>query len=467
MVPIRVADIAARVGARLLVGDPLAVVSSISTDSRVLNRGDFYIALRGPNFDGNDFIDASLMAGACGFMTDRRDAGVKTSASPAPQVVLQVEDTQKALGQIAGLIRENLGAQVVGITGSTGKTSTKDILAAIAKRDFTTLASSRNYNNEIGLPLTIAKAKPETEILILEMGMRGLGQIASLAEIAKPVIGIITNVGLTHVGILGAQNKIAKAKSELVAALPPDGYAVLNYDDQWTEYLRTRTRAKIVTFGFGAGADFSAREIAFDDLAGASWQIVENGQPGRRVSLSIPGRHNIVNALAAVAAARLLGVSQASIVDGLADANLTNLRLSIVETPGGLTVINDTYNANPASMMGALETLMKVRAKSKHIAILGLMSELGDLTSSAHVQIGKHVADLRVDYLATVGEIAGEIGAAAIGNGMKAANVARLASISQAADWLAVTAGRGDAVLVKGSRVAGLEALVEQLVREQ
>ncbi|MDP1808598.1 MAG: UDP-N-acetylmuramoyl-tripeptide--D-alanyl-D-alanine ligase [Actinomycetota bacterium] len=467
MVPIKVGDIADALKGELVAGDPEAVISSVCADSRVIQKGDLFIPLKGTRFDGHRFIDAAIDGGAAVVLLERLDEGLAVRLRRAPTAALKVGDTQAALTALAHLIRGRLTAKVIGITGSTGKTSTKDILAALTGRSLNTLATPRNDNNEIGAPLTITKAKLETEVLVIEMGMRGPGQIAALAAMARPEIGIITNIGLTHVGLLGSQKKIAATKAELIESLPADGYAILNSDDDWTEFLRERTKAKVLTFGIKPGAFIGASDISLDEYARPSWRLVIDGRPGPVVRLSAPGRHNVINALAAIAAARLVGVGEADIIDGLSKVRLTDMRLAIIETKKGVTIINDVYNANPASMSGALETLKQVKPGARHVAVLGQMSELGEDTIAAHRGVGVEVAGLGVDMLVTVGEHADKIAEAAVEAGMSGSAVTWLGTKEETVVQLKNQVEPGDVVLVKGSRIAGLEDVVYALLGEK
>lgn len=467
MVPIKIGDIAAALDAELLAGDPEAVISSVCIDSRLMKRGDLFIPLKGERFDGHRFVDDVIAGGAAGILVERLGEDSASRLRRGSGAALKVKDTGAALTGLASLIRERLKARVIGITGSTGKTSTKDILAALTGRAFETLFSLKNNNNEIGAPLTITKATPETEVMIVEMGMRGSGQIRELAEMARPDIGIITNIGLTHIGLLGSEEAIAAAKAELVEVLPADGYAILNNDDEWTPFLRRHTKARVMTFGVKPGAHIGATDISLDEYARPSWRLVIDGQPGPLVKLAAPGLHNVANALAAVAAARLVGVSDADIVNGLAGVKLTEMRLAIIETENGLTVIDDSYNASPASMLGALETLVKVKPASRHVAILGRMSELGEVTVAAHRDIGKFLVKSGVDMIVSVGEDAKDITDAALEAGLPASSATWFKSTEEAAKEIGALVESGDVLLIKGSRVAGLEVVAKSLTGEK
>ncbi len=462
MVPVKVGDILSAVKGELLSGDESKVISAVCLDSRRLKEGDLFVPLVGRNFDGHQFISEVMQAGAGGFLTDRVNSDIESVLSRA-NPALKVADTQQALSDLASLIRKRLTARVVGISGSVGKTSTKDILAAITRESFIILASARNENNEIGVPLTITKAQPDTEVLILEMGMRGLGQIASLAQIAQPDIGVITNIGQAHIGLLESVQKIAQAKSELVQALPESGHAVLNVDEQWLPYLREKTKAAVVTFGLSGEADYSATEVSFDDMANPSWRLVKRGKIGQRVSLPVPGRHNIANALAAIAVADILGVDQRAIVNGLKKVELGGMRLNIRQSARGFTIIDDAYNANPVSVTEALETTAIMKTEGRRLAVLGPMAEMGQAAVQAHREIGQKVAELQMDKLVAVGDLAVAVAESAIESGLSEKDVQWFESKEAATVWLKANLLPADIVLIKGSRIAGLEYIVEEL----
>ncbi len=466
MVPIKAKDIQEASGARLLSGDPESLVSSISADSRCLHEGDLFIPLKGLNFNAHEFIDQAMADGAVGFLTEQNSGDVKTWLR-GTNLVFLVGDTRQALNSIAHLVRRRLRAKVVGISGSTGKTSTKDILSSITNKTFNLTASAKNNNNEIGVPMTITKAKLETELLIVEMGMRGVGQIASLAAITEPDIGIITNIGQAHIGLLGSEEKIARAKAELIEALPADGYAILNADDEWLDYLRERTKAKVVTFGLSSNADYRAVEISYDDMASPSWRLVVNGSEGPIFKLPVPGRHNIINALAAIAAAKIIGVDDRAIADGLSQVELGDMRLKIVRSGLGFIIVNDAYNANPSSMAEALETVAKIKTDTNRYAVLGAMAELGEDSIAAHKEVGRKIASVGIDRLAAVGRETEDIAKSAVQSGLPEQDVKWFQSKDDVARWLLTRLVPGDVVLVKGSRVAGLESVVEELSKER
>lgn len=465
MISLTVREIIAATGARLAAGDREREIVEISTDTRRISRGHIFLPLRGDTFDGHEFIDAALEKGAVGFLARAGHSAVAKWASKPDLIALEVDDTLEAFGRIAGRVCAKSGAKVVGITGSTGKTSTKDILSGLTAQTLATVASQSNNNNEVGVPLTLLRAEPGTEVVIVEMGMRGRGQIARLVRDARPDIGIITNIGLTHVELLGSQEGIALAKSELASAVPATGLMILNNDDPWTPFIRERTSATVTTFGFGADADFGARDIRFDAVANPTWRVIVRGEEGPEMHLNVPGRHNIVNALAAVAAASALGVPMSDISARLARITLTEMRLSVFETAGGVTVVDDTYNANPTSMAGALDTLARIKPGARHIAVLGKMAELGPVSTEEHERLGARAATLPVDLLVGIGDETGALVESATAAGLSTDAAKHFESKGAAMTWLREQVRSGDIVLVKGSRAAGLEEVVADLAR--
>jgi UDP-N-acetylmuramoyl-tripeptide--D-alanyl-D-alanine ligase len=433
--------IADAAGAQLHTGDPdrpgpnRAVI-----DSREVTEGDLFIALPGENVDGGEFIDQALNRGAWGALTtpDRAqslgtgDRGLATLlASPEPLAALQ---------HLANRWRHELGAQTIAITGSTGKTSTKDILAALLRPHLRTHANRENLNTEIGLPLTILEAPPETEALVLEMAMRGEGQIAELAGIAEPDVGVVLNVGPVHLELLGTVERVAAAKAELIRDLRAGATCVIPAGER---LLDAHLRDDLTTVRFGPLGE--VRLLSFD--AGRA----EIETPAGITTLELPYAepHNLLNTLAAVAAAEAIGVSPA----GRVDVAFSSLRGETVELPGGVTVVNDCYNANPMSMRAALQHLAESPAE-RRIAVLGEMAELGPDATAFHHEIGEEAARLGVDILVSVGEPALAYAEPFSGEAHS------VATPEEAGALLREIAAPGDRVLVKGSRSVGLERVL-------
>jgi UDP-N-acetylmuramoyl-tripeptide--D-alanyl-D-alanine ligase len=414
-------------------------------DSREAGPGTLFVGLRGQNADGGEFAPQALAAGAWGVLTDAVHA--HPNGDTAPGAVLVADDPLRALQRLANAWRHELGAHVIGVTGSTGKTSTKDLLLAVLAPHRRTVASRANYNTEIGLPLEILAAPAGTEVLVLEMAMRGAGQIAELAEIAEPDVGVIVSVGPVHLELLGTVEAVAAAKAELIAGLGPGGTAVVPAGEQLLEpYLRDDVET--ITFGDGG----NVRLLAADDAR------VEIDLAGRPVSLevSFTQAHLRRNLLAAVAAASALGV----VSEGSVQLSLTPGRGGRAELPGGVALIDDCYNANPMSMRAALEDLAATAERERHprrVAVLGDMLELGPAEREYHAAIGEHAAAAGVDLLVTVGPLA-----AAMSERFGGA-IRSVSSAAEAAELVPTLVRPGDAVLVKGSRGVGLELVCRTL----
>jgi len=372
MIPLALETIARVIDGKLLWGNPGRTVRSISTDTRTLVPGDLFFALTGERFDGHAFISQAAARGAAGVVV--RDL---PGELPGPLAVIQVADTLKALQRLAGYNRERSGVRLVGVTGSTGKTSTKDLTAAVLSTRYNVLATRENLNNEIGLSLTLLALEAHHEVAVCELAMRAAGEIDALARIARPDAGVITNIGETHLELLGTVANIARVKGELLDHIPRSGFAVLHMDSPYIREQARRCRGRVVFFGEGAEADIRL----------VHYQPEGNGCrftayiSGKEVNffLPFPGRHNAVNALAAIAVGLEMGLGLEEIAKGLAAARLSPMRLNIVEC-GSLTVINDVYNASPASVRAALAVLKEVGRNRSRVAVLGNMLELGPPT---------------------------------------------------------------------------------------
>lgn len=462
--PQKALDITKLASGVLIAGDPDKPINSISIDSRALVAGELFIPISGSFFDGHDFIGDALERGATGFITERWDDKIKMLAGEFEgSLAIKVKDSLAALQQIASGLREQSRAKVVGVTGSTGKTCTKILLESILAKSFDSVAASpKNFNNEIGVPLTIIKAKPEVDAFIIEMGMRGIGQISALCDIAHPDIGIITNVGDTHVGIVGSRELIAQAKGELLKSLPSEGFAVLNSEDAFTPALSQSTNAAVATFGLSPAATIYASDIYLDKDAKATFIL---HLPGEKITvkLPVPGEHAVYNALAAAAAASCLGIDSALIEEGLAQAEAAEMRLNIGANKNGVVIINDTYNANPASMKAALETAAAIEGAGRRVAVLGDMAELGTISAKSHYEVGKIAAESGLDLLVTIGPEAQTLNQGAIDAGLAKDRVHYYSDKEEALEFLLKFLKPKDLVLVKASRFMRFEQIVERL----
>lgn len=436
----------------LLQGDHCQTVLGISTDSRRVKPGELFIALKGERFDGHHFLNEVAKAGAAAVLVMDE---LKFNGGVA---VIRVADTLKALGDIARFHRERFNVPVIGITGSNGKTTTKDLLASILEQEMPIVKTEANYNNEIGLPLTLLQITEATKAVVVEMGMRGLGQIRRLSQIAKPILGVVTNVGLTHLELLGTRQNIARAKGELVESLPGNGLAVLNGDDYLVRNMRGNSKSKTVLYGIeGDALDYRAAAIE-TSASGSRFKVYFNGTE-LDLDLPVPGRHNILNALAAMAAAKALGISNRAVQTGLAKPRLTANRLNIF-TKNGFRLIDDTYNASPTSMEAALEVLVSLN-QGRRIAVLADMLELGATAKEIHRRIGVYAGKSGVDYLFAYGDLAREYvnGVNDITEGKAEYFSSKQALIARLKEYIKA----GDCILVKGSRGMKMEEVVTAL----
>ena len=436
------------------------VDGSVVVDSRRARPGSLFVALAGEHVDGHDFAATAVAAGAAGVLA-ARPTGV-------PSVVVHggTEGVVAGLGRLAqSVLAAAPGVTVTAITGSSGKTSTKDLVAQVLPRSGPTLAPEGSFNNDLGVPLTVLRLRPVVRHLVLEMGTRGAGQIARLCRIAPPQIGVVLNVGTAHVGEFGSPAAIAAAKRELVTALPADGTAVLNADDPYVVAMADATMAPVLWFGAAPGADVTASGVALD----------QDGQPSFRlhtpagsadVALQLVGEHHVANALAAAAVAHRVGLGVGAIADALSAAGVrSRWRMEVHRRPDGVTVINDAYNANPDSMRAALRALVAVGRGGRTWAVLGEMLELGDRSAAEHERAGRLAARLGIARVVVVGAGAHPIhlGASDGSGGVESVAVPdRAAALALLREELR----RGDTVLVKSSRDAGLRQLGDDLVAD-
>ncbi|MCZ6462403.1 MAG: UDP-N-acetylmuramoyl-tripeptide--D-alanyl-D-alanine ligase [Actinobacteria bacterium] len=419
-------------------GDASMPIHSVSTDSRSVTSGALFVAIKGEHHDGHDFVAAAIAGGAVAGVVERGSA-----ADILPRV--EVENTTNALRDLAAARRSELDARVVAVSGSTGKTSTKDLLAAALPGSF---ASPRSFNNEVGVPLTVLSAADDTETLVLEVGSRGLGHIRWLAPAVLPDIAIITNLGVVHLETFGTKDALADGKFELIESLVEGGVAVLPDDEP--RLVRPHP-GPTITFGLTPKAGVHVSDIAVDQQGRPRFVLHADGA-SVAVELAMAGAHNAVNAAAAAAAALVLGLDLETIADGFATATAAPWRMEVHQ--GRITVVNDAYNANPDSMVAAMETVAAM--PGPRIAVLGEMAELGPVTEEEHERIGRIAADLGFDVI-TVGR---DHGLAEAAGGR---NVARQ---SDAADIVLDEAKPGSVVLVKASRSVGLERLAAELIEE-
>jgi UDP-N-acetylmuramoyl-tripeptide--D-alanyl-D-alanine ligase len=450
---LRTREIAEATGGRLV--GPDVEVTGVAIDSRELRPGALFVPVEGER-DGHGFLSDALDAGASAHLARH---GAAVPERPDGVAVIEVDDTGTALAAIGALARRHLGeAQVIGVTGSVGKTTTKDLLAGVLATTFATSASLRSFNNELGVPLTLANAPDGTEALVVEMGARGRGHIAELCATARPTVGVVTSVEAVHTELFGDVDEVAMAKAELVESLPATGVAVLNADNPLVAAMSGRTAARVVRVALGpvAGADGHPADVWAEDVV-----VDAELRPSFRlctrhgsctVTLAVRGEHNVVNALLAAATGIALGVGLDAVADGLGRAEMSPWRMELSTTAAGARVLNDAYNAGPASTAAALRALASISA-TRRVAVLGVMAELGAEHESAHREIARLADEHGIEVIA--------VAAPDYGQGVVHVDSvdAALAALRREGDL-----GPDDAILVKASRVAGLEHLAAALL---
>jgi UDP-N-acetylmuramoyl-tripeptide--D-alanyl-D-alanine ligase len=463
------AEIAQAVDGTLATGTDGAstVTGPVTVDSRAVEPGGLFAAFVGEHVDGHDFAAAAISQGAVAVLASRQ-VGAADETALIPTVL--VADVQDALGKLACAAVNRLPqTTVIGLTGSSGKTSTKDMLGQVLAAHGTTIAPKGSLNNEIGLPLTVLRADEETRYLVLEMGARGIGHLKYLCQIAAPSVGLVLNVGSAHVGKFGSKEQTALAKGELVEALPKDGLAVLNADDPLVAPMRERTVARVITFGESADADVRATEIELGPDGRASFLLHADayGEPVR-VALRVIGEHQVPNALAVAAAALGLGLPLESVARELSAAvPLSSGRMAVTERADGVVVIDDAYNANPESVRAALKALaalVRGRPGARSWAVLGEMLELGERSGEEHDAIGRLAVRLRVDRLVAVGEGAARVHAGASHEGSWGEESVMVADPDAALELLRAQLRPGDVVLLKASNSIGLSRVAKALL---
>ncbi len=462
MIPMTLGEIAEVVSGRLRGADPATQVAGpVHYDTRAVTAGSLFLALPGEHVDGHDYARAAVAAGAVAVLASR----------PVDAPTVEVADGIAALTALAAASARRLSATVVGITGSSGKTSTKDLIAALLRRRGPTVAPAGSMNNELGHPYTVLLADAGTRYLVLELGARGVGHIRHLASIAPPRIGVELNVGSAHLGEFGSREAIARAKGELVEALPADGVAVLNADDPLVAAMAARTAARVVPFGESAAAEVRASDVDVDELGRARFVLTAAGT-SVPVQLQLVGEHHVSNALAAAAVALETGMAPADVAVGLSEARpASRWRMEVTERPDGVLVVNDAYNANPESMRAALKALASVaRARrergGRSFAVLGPMAELGPAAAAEHDALGRLAVRLDISRVIAVGEDARPIQHGAALEGSWNGESSWVPDIGAALALLRGELRPGDVVLVKASRAAGLERVALALAAE-
>lgn len=443
----------------VLVGEGGRFVRGVSVDSRQIREGELFFAIPGKRTDGHRYVRMCAERGA---------AGAVVSApvdSPEGFPLIYVADTAWALGCLARWYRRRYNIPVVGITGSAGKTTTKEMTAAALSVRHRVLKSSGNLNTEIGLPLTLVQLEAQHTVAVLEMAMRGRGQIDWLAYIARPTIGVVTNIGWAHLEMLGSRDNIAVAKTELLYRLPEDGVAILNADDEYYEFCRLQAPCRVVSYGSNRPAEVRARQVEVDDKGRVRCTVQYEGQAAS-LTVPLPGLHQLSNALAALAVAVVLQVPLEEAVLGIEQMSALPQRMRVLAGARRVTVLDDTYNANPASVMAAVHTLRQMANGNSCVVVLGDMLELGSESARMHREVGQEVARTGVRLLVAVGEMAGEVvrGAQEVKGSLPCVAFANSMEAAQAI-WRYLEAG--DTVLVKGSRALQMERVVQAICEDR
>lgn len=468
-------------GGKILDGEEGAVFSGASTDSRTIKEGEIFIALNGPRFDGHDFLKDAISKGARGIIVERE---TMFTVHDSRFTVIMVQDTLRALQDIAHSFRMRYNMPVIGVTGSNGKSTTKEMIASIISRKWNILKSEGNTNNHIGVPLTLLKLMPGHQAIVIEMAMRAEGEIRRLSEIAMPTIGVITNIGPAHLETLGGLDSVARAKAEILEILDEEGTAILNNDDPYLKDLDLlEYRGWMVSFGFGEDADLRAVKTKIEGSSSTFSIVVKTNildyllpsvvlpstAPviGKKkvvkiegIRLPVPGRHNIYNALAAASVALTMGFDLSTIKEGLEGFRPLPMRSEVIEIKGR-KVINDTYNSNPESMEAALQTLIHISNRGRTIAVLGDMLELGYFKENAHKELGSKIAKMGIDEFIAVGDLVRYTAEVAQKEGMGSERIHICSNPEEAKMILKNISREGDTILIKGSRAIGMEKALE------
>ncbi|MHB1390481.1 MAG: UDP-N-acetylmuramoyl-tripeptide--D-alanyl-D-alanine ligase [Thermoleophilia bacterium] len=466
MIRITATEICQASGGELLRGSSAEAVSCVSTDTRGDLSGCLFVALKGDNFDGGDFAEEALAQGAAGVLAERaaaaRIAGELAAVDDDGEVplVVAVDNAGQALKRIASLVAGKSRARVVAITGSTGKTSTKDMLYTLVSPRLNTVASRASFNNEVGVPLTLLGLKTDTRVAVVEMGMQAPGEIGELCRIVPPDIAVITNIGPAHLQYAGSLQNIARGKAEIARELPPDGGLVIPFGETLLDPYLGDVDARIVTFGFDAGADIHPVSHRHREDGGLHCRLSCLGEEVT-VDFAFAAHHHLLNFMAALGAYRLLGLPLAQVVDAARDIRLSGLRGELIELDNGVTLLNDCYNANPLSMASSLDYLVSVAPGRRTVAILGDMGELGGDSLEYHRQVGRKAAELGVDCIVGVGELAAGYIEGARGDGGcdKKSACVHFPDRAVALTGVCGLILPGDVVLVKASRFMRLEAV--------
>ncbi len=455
MLKFKVKDILDVTNGILISGDINTDILNISTDSRKIKDGDLFIPIVGEKFDGHEFIHNSYNLGAVASLTQRSEV------SNGNNVLIKVDDTLKALRDIAIWYRSKFNIPFIAVTGSVGKTSTKDMVATVLSQERNTLKTQGNFNNEIGLPLTIFRLDSSHEAAVIEMGMSGFGEISRLTSIVQPNIALITNIGLSHIEKLGSRQNILKAKMEIIEGLQKDGTLVLNGDDHLLFGMKDLLEFKTVFYGMEEGMDYQAYNIKSMGENGTYFEITIRNEE-YKIHIPVPGIHNVYNSLAAIAVGNELKISMEQIIKGISQFTADKMRLNVMSAKG-LKIINDTYNASPSSMKAAIDVLKEIGAGKRKIAVLGDMLEMGEWAGKAHIEIGEYLIAQNIDYIFTVGEHGRNIAKGAQNSTTNINSILAFDNNDEVITVLKDFIKENDIILVKGSRGMKMEEIVNQL----
>ncbi len=453
MISVSISEVINAVDGVLCHGSGEGIITSATTDSRKAEKGSLFIAICGENVDGHAYVEKAFFQGAvCAIVEKDIEGDFKGN-------IIKVKNSVSAMGRLAHFIMDKISVPTVAITGSVGKTTTRDMTYAVMSEKFNTLKNENNFNNEIGVPLTVFNADKNTEAAVIEMGMDNFGEIDRLSKIAPPDVSIITNIGMSHIERLGSQENIYRAKSEMFKNLKPDGVIILNGDDKILMSHKDELSGKVITIGVeNKNADITASDIKSSENS-VSFKA-KCKECDFSVTLPLPGEHNVLNALLAIATGVHFGIPCEKIAKALSEFSMTKMRMDIIEL-SGLTIINDCYNAAPDSVRAALSVLSKY--KSRKVAILGDIAALGEFSFSAHKDLGQDVVKNDIDLLFTIGENARFIAEGAFENGMESENIISAENIDDILPEILKRLKSNDVCLVKASRVMGLERVTEFL----
>ncbi len=452
---------------KILIGNEDEVLENFVKDTREVKKGDVYVGIKGENYDGNLLYEDAIKNGAKVCILQKQSVNEKIDVEkinkeyPHTTIIL-VDNTIKTLQELAKYKRSLYDIPVIGVTGSVGKTSTKDIIASVMSKKYNVLKTLGNYNNQIGLPLTILRLK-DHDAMVVEMGMSELGEISNLTKIAKPTVAVITNVGTAHIGILGSRENILKAKLEILDGLKENGTLVINNDNDMLNNWNNKNHSdkyNVITFGLENESDVMAKDVHISEDGSTYKMEIDNKK--YNVNISVGGSHFVLNSLCAIAVGNLFDIDINDILDGIANFELTKRRMQIEKNKIGATIINDCYNANYDSMKAALDYLGKISSRRK-IAVLGDMLELGGFSKTLHEKVGKEVAKNKVDILITVGDLSKDISRKAIEDGMDKNNVYLFNNNDEAINLLNKIIEKEDAILIKASNGMNFQQIFEKI----